>query len=153
MRTDAAIIAYALSQDDPINLLDLWMHGQFDEIKALHPDIPDELLTYKVKCKPPETALTEWASHADDPSLSAIAREAHLKGHSYIMNCTFVAPTVKSTVPMFYSRDMSGMFMVALDGYTIAPNYRVVILPEDVELAARMKQACFVMEYGVGVPG
>lgn len=51
MRADAAIIAYALAQDDPINLLDLWMHAQFDEIKALYPDIPDTLLVHEVECQ------------------------------------------------------------------------------------------------------
>ena len=103
--------------------------------------------------RPPKSALDEWASYADDPALSAVAREAHLNGRSYIMNCTFISPIVKSTVPLFYSRDMSGVFMVALDGYTIAPNDRVIILPEDAELADRMKRLCSAMAYGLEVPG
>lgn len=86
---------------------------------------------------PPKSALDEWASYADDPALSAIAREAHLEGRSYIMNCTFIASANESTVPLFYERDMSGMFRVALDGYTIAPSDRVIILPEDAARSAR----------------
>ena len=84
--------------------------------------------------------------------LLAQAREAHLKGRSYVMNCVFVGSTVASNTPLFYGRDMSGMLMVGLEGYTIAPNNRVIILPEDAELADRMKRLCGTMAYGFEVP-